>query len=393
MLKKMISILMVIAVMTASLSVPAFADSNEPSAWAKATVEEAIKLGFVPERLQSDYQKAITREEFASLFVTTIFAYQKLQYPLSEGSSIEEYGYSIYRAVTREDVLRQVKVTDYAFTDTDSEDVKLAYIMGLVNGISPTTFLPDRPVTRQEAAVMLAAYGSPEAYSVGNRNNLEHFMPRYTDLDKAAAWAKQEVNLAFYRGILKGTTGDSDWMGTSRITLDPLGNFTREQAIVVAYRLYKSVNEEVYTIPIFTVYLRGCILFRGDALGINWEVSKSSITAVSMVDGLKRAQDLELTEMWSTRLNYIAFTENEYSSNESFVAAYPRIGVPSQLISDEAMKDFAAGNHAVYDIGLAEYEGNSPNYIFQIRFKNNGFYTAHTYGGDKMLNIECKKLR
>jgi hypothetical protein len=90
--------------------------------------------------------------------------------------------------------------------------------------------------------------------------------------------------------------------------------------------------------------------------------------------------------------SYIAFSKG-FVSNEAFVAAYPRIGVPSQLISQEAMMDFALGNHSVYDIGLAEYEGNNPNYIFQIRFKNNGFYTGHNYGGNKTLKIECKKIK
>lgn len=371
-----------------------FRDSaSKPSSWAKVAVKEAIELGFVPERLQGDYQKAITKEEFASLFVTTIFASQKLQYPLTVGTPITEY--SIFYAVTKEDVLRQVKVTDYAFTDTDNEDVKLAYIMGLVNGASATTFSPDKLVTRQEAAVMLASYGSPEACGVSDKDELEHFMPRYADLGKASDWAREALNLAFYRGVLSGTSGDKEYNGTSKITLDPHGNFTREQAIAVADRLYKAEKEPgIEVLPIFTVYLRGCILFRGDALGINWEVSKDTITAVSLTDALKAAQNKGVSEMRETMHNYkyIAF-ENGYVSNEAFVAAYPRIGVPTQLISREAMRDFAAGNHSIYDIGLAEYEGNNPNYVFQIRFKDNGFYTAYKYGGNKMLDIYCKKIK
>jgi hypothetical protein len=392
MFRKVITILVLITVIASSMSLTVFADPNEPSAWAKAAVEEAIKLGFVPEAIQGDYQKVITREEFASLFVTTIFQYQKLQYPNTVGTEITDY--SRYYAVTKEAVFKQVKVTDYAFTDTVSEDVKLAYILGLVNGTTATTFSPDKPVTRQEAAVMLAAYGSPEAYGISDKKTLENFLPRYTDFDKTSSWAREALNLAFYRGVLGGTSGDREYNGISKITLDPLGHFTREQAIVVAYRLYKAGRTDISGVPVVTVYLRGCIPFRGDALGINWEISNNTITAISLTDALKIAQNKDLTAMKATMHNYsyIAFSKG-FVSNEAFVAAYPRIGVPSQLISQEAMMDFALGNHSVYDIGLAEYEGNNPNYIFQIRFKNNGFYTGHNYGGNKTLKIECKKIK
>ena len=44
-----------------------------PSVWAHEKVEEAIKLNYVPPRIQNNYQNPITREEFAELFVTAIF--------------------------------------------------------------------------------------------------------------------------------------------------------------------------------------------------------------------------------------------------------------------------------------------------------------------------------
>jgi hypothetical protein len=188
---------------------------DEPSAWARASVNEAIALGLVPERLQSGYQQPITREEFAELIVQTVFAKLK--------RDAEAAGAAVYWTPQR--VLDKVDL-DIEFRDAKQTHVKLAYILGSVNGISETEFAPDRHITRQEAATMLIntshlvnglRYRSPEALG-------------YADFQQIADWAKPAVQAAAELGYMLGVGGKFDYAG----------KYTREQSIATMLRLYNT---------------------------------------------------------------------------------------------------------------------------------------------------------
>ncbi|XID94320.1 S-layer homology domain-containing protein [Paenibacillaceae bacterium WGS1546] len=191
------------------------AAEHVPSEWAKKAVNEANALGLVPDRLRSNYQAPITREEFAELIVQTIFA--KLEH---EAESKSETVYW-----TPEKVLRKIDV-DIAFEDAKQEHVKLAFILGSVNGVSETAFAPDRRITRQEAATMLMNT-SHLADDVIYRTKEQL---RYADFDKIADWAKPAVQASASSGLMEGAGGRFDYAG----------KFTREQSIATMLRLYRS---------------------------------------------------------------------------------------------------------------------------------------------------------
>jgi hypothetical protein len=52
------------------------------------------------------------------------------------------------------------------------------------------------------------------------------------------------------------------------------------QGIMVAYRIYMNGNGSIPTIETSLIYLRNYIPFNSDCLGINWEISKNTITAL-----------------------------------------------------------------------------------------------------------------
>lgn len=186
---------------------------DEPSAWARASVNEAITLGLVPERLQSEYQQPITREAFADLIVQTVFAKLK--------RDAEAAGAAVYWTPQR--VLDKVDL-DIEFADAQHSHVKLAYILGSVNGISETEFAPDRHITRQEAATMLVN----TSHLV---NGLQYRPPEslgYADFNQIAEWAKPAVQAAAGLGFMLGVGGKFDYAG----------KFTREQSIATMLRLY-----------------------------------------------------------------------------------------------------------------------------------------------------------
>ena len=58
--------------------------------------------------------------------------------------------------------------------------------------------------------------------------------PTFADKDCIAEWAKKEINFVYLKKIIKG-------VGENKI--DPMGNTTREQAIVLLKRTYETFSK------------------------------------------------------------------------------------------------------------------------------------------------------
>jgi hypothetical protein len=172
------------------------------SRWAERDVTQAVYWGrFVPVDIQSNFKQAITREEFAILAVTM---YEKLL-----GTKIEGR---------------------VEFSDTDDVAVQKAAFLGLVEGTGGTTFSPDAPLTREQAAALLsrlaAALGVP----------LDARTPQFSDMAGVSDWARTAVSQMWSMGIMGGVDG----------AFSPKGSYTREQAIVSAFRLYNKAFVQMF---------------------------------------------------------------------------------------------------------------------------------------------------
>lgn len=110
----------------AATGATAAATTSKPSSWALADLQTAIKAGLVPSELQGQWQRPITREEFADLMTALMH---------SRG-----YGYSAVTSVN-------------PFSDTFSENARRLYTLGVMSGTSLHTFSPDAFVTREEGAL------------------------------------------------------------------------------------------------------------------------------------------------------------------------------------------------------------------------------------------------
>ena len=95
----------------------------------------------------------------------------------------------------------------HAFTDIPSaawyaDDVAAAYEAGVVRGSSGNRFIPNGVISRQEMAAMLVrAYD----YAGGQQTNGQ--ATSYTDQEKIAGWAVQDVTRATEIGLLMGHNG------------------------------------------------------------------------------------------------------------------------------------------------------------------------------------------
>jgi len=168
--------------------------TDGPSDWAAEQVETAIGLGLVPEGLQVGFTRAITRAEFAALAVA-----------LYENQRGEITG--------RID-----------FIDTNDEVVRKAAYIGVMQGIGGGRAAPSNDLTREQAAVMLArlaeAFGQP----------LPDNSASFSDMSSVSDWAVTAVGRVQAADIMLGVGGN---------TFDPQGQYTREQSIVTALRLFE----------------------------------------------------------------------------------------------------------------------------------------------------------
>ena len=172
--------------------------SDTPSDWAAEEVRLAEKEGIITDAVTRDYQKDVTREEFCELII------------------------KLYEKLTG----TKAKAGADVFTDTDNEEVIKAYHLGIVKGVSDNAFAPEKNITRQEICVMVVRCIDVAVESADIRRFDSH---DFADRDKIADWAIDFVNYAYEHEIMKG-------VGNSRI--DPLGNATCEQSILLAYRIY-----------------------------------------------------------------------------------------------------------------------------------------------------------
>lgn len=193
---------LVVTTAKAGGAAPIVTYSNTPSSWAAAEIDKAKEAGLTVDTLLSAYNKPITRAEFSELVV------------------------KLYEKATGKVI---TPVTPNPFTDTQSEAVLKAYAVGIINGVSADKFAPNANVTRQEMAVMLQrelkAADAEGQYVVG-----EDFTTVFADESAIASWAIDAVRFMNQSGIING-------VGEGKI--DPKGNATREQAMLMVYRDYE----------------------------------------------------------------------------------------------------------------------------------------------------------
>ncbi|GEM_PF-1303742 len=199
----------IIAVLCLIFSMTVAHGVQEPSQWAVTEVESAIQANIIPEQFQKNYQQNIKRHEYVLLAL------------------------SIYESTSKRiEVTKQhpfYDVVDHPY----EEDIVKAYAAGLIRGNGDGTFNPDGEITRQEIASLVV-------HLIKNLNSsLEvkaEGMPIYADQEMIAPWAYEYIAYCYEQGIIKGTGMDSQ----GRPIINPRGKATREEAIVLLYRLFNN---------------------------------------------------------------------------------------------------------------------------------------------------------
>ncbi|MCI8829091.1 MAG: S-layer homology domain-containing protein [Ruminiclostridium sp.] len=202
--------------------VPPLEDTNLYSSWAKEGVQRALAEGISMD-ISGDYTVPATRNEFRKAAMTYVATNQEQDF----------LGSLVARYLAEKDeqgnmkLVFQDKLEDVEYNRQTDRGNSLAYYLGVVDGRSPGHFDPDAPITRQEAAVMLA-----KAYRVVGKMlpEVSEDLP-FQDVEQIADWAKESVAVMYHWGILQGKEDGS---------FDPQGSFTREQCLLTLLRLCDS---------------------------------------------------------------------------------------------------------------------------------------------------------
>lgn len=129
-------------------------------------------------------------------------------------------------------MLKLDEATDAPFRDVSAnawyaDDVSRAYAAGLIRGVSADRFAPEKEVTREEMAVMIA---NALAYQgMAFEQSSDDVLAQFIDRLRIAEWAVSAAETLVQQGILHGKTAGNDRL------FDPQGKATRAEAVVLLH--------------------------------------------------------------------------------------------------------------------------------------------------------------
>lgn len=187
---------------------------DDISPWLADEYSRAELYGLVPAIIQDeDMRRPITRREFCHVAL--------LLY--------EAFGGSYQETVVN------------SFSDCRDSLVMSAYSLGIVTGYDDGSFQPDRAITRQEIFKLLYNLLTIQGYNAEiSHNEALAALEKYDDSPLIQEWAAIPACVLIQAQV---TNGISDTI------LAPTGTTTREQAVVLTYRLYNAIADGRLSCP------------------------------------------------------------------------------------------------------------------------------------------------
>ena len=211
------------------LAVMTYGQQAAYSPWAEKELtdpdNQAIYKRLFPDELYNkDLKKPITRTEFAAVAVKL---YEEMGGKVLDASGLKN-----------------------PFFDTSNSAVIKAVSIGVVAGISPTEFLPYAPISRQDMCAMLTrVYKSLNlpgwTLAADNSFKLDYSgVRRFADDSKISDYAKPSVYFLVKNNVIAGLTSSEFGPRSTTTAEQAIGyaNASREQAAIVAIRMFKYIN-------------------------------------------------------------------------------------------------------------------------------------------------------
>ncbi len=182
--------------------------TNNASAWAVPHIQKAEALGLVQNDLLQDAKAAITRQEFCHMMIQF---YEKVTGKTAEPAA------------------------ENPFADCADEDVLAAYGLGIVSGIEPNYFYPQRTLTREQMAIMMVR--TLEVCGV-DMLSYAKYNP-FTDTKTLNKNAIKHINKAYGAGLISGYDAK---------TFAPKKALSVQEAVatfVSSYQFYETTKQSI----------------------------------------------------------------------------------------------------------------------------------------------------
>ena len=155
-----------------------------------------------------------------------------------------EFATLLYRMVGEPEVEGMTEpFSDVSEKDWFYKEVVWAYNAGVINGVTKTSFAPNKNVTREQVATMLYRFTKGMGVDMSEVENTN--ILSYEDATSVSTYAVEAITWAVGADMINGTT----YSGSDKLYLDPQGNATRAQAakILVQWVYYLSSVENTYS--------------------------------------------------------------------------------------------------------------------------------------------------
>ncbi|MBN2796831.1 MAG: S-layer homology domain-containing protein [Clostridia bacterium] len=308
----------------------------EPSQWAIDLVESSESNGLVPETLKSNYQETVLRYEYVLLGLKVLDKYN-IPVTIKENKPFNDIGGHPY-----------------------ATEIVRAYNAGIISGYSDHTFKPNNPISREEITALV--YNLVKA--INSDVALEGNSNLFYDQSAIESWALPYVNFAYRNSIMSGT-------GTinSKVEINPKGKATREQAIILLYKL--SINTDLLnkTIPSITVNGAMNNELNGLALKTNYDFSEE-------IYQIQEQDDVQV-DMLSE--NFIAISYEQLGSMQmNFDESLNELNLSTSDLASEIVEDYYSLVEDLYGADVVNMIKNHMNslkedstYKFNALLKNN----------------------
>jgi len=231
--------------------------------WFEPSLREMQELDLLPPSFAGfDLSTDISRAEMCEL---AVYAFEKIT------------GYSI-----------EPERTDY-FSDATASYIIKAYELGIVSGYPDGTFKPNAKLTRQEFFQIIENFCKASAFQPVADSS---YLGSFADTASVDAWAKEAAQICVRYGYVNGKAEKN---GTY---LDPHGNASRQEAMAMFLRAYKSLNEYYYYIRTAQVVIDNNQSSGNVETGQNTVIEDVKITGVNK-HMMVTASGLNIRTLWS----------------------------------------------------------------------------------------------
>lgn len=243
--------------------------------------------------------------------------------------------------------------SDVAPTNWFAGDIARARAAGYINGFEDGAFRPDKQISRQEAATMLARLLKLETAADSSA-----YLNKFTDAKEISAWSKGSVGVAVARGLMNGYPDQ---------TIRPAAPTSRAEAIValdrsiaVQVKVFKYDQPGTYGPATGTETIEGNVLISAAGVTLqNTKITGSLVLAEGIGDG-----DVTLK-------NVLVQGETTVKGGGANSVVFDNCTMPAVIVGREGVRIVATGNTSVNVVRL-----ESGAALAELKITGPGFETV-----------------